>query len=70
MTCTQWGRFILLELYAAIWHPETHAHGWTPESLHNLWEFVALAIPSALLMWSEWWAYEVQVRELVPLCAV
>ncbi|KAF4669544.1 hypothetical protein FOZ61_003778 [Perkinsus olseni] len=60
MTCTQWGRFILLELYAALWHPETHAHGWTPESLHNLWEFVALAIPSALLMWSEWWAYEVQ----------
>ena len=66
-----WARFVLLQLYMqkSSRHPETaQAASFAvflsrlgeATELRGLFEFVALAVPSAGIMWCEWWVYELQ----------
>ena len=73
ISIAHWMRWIFLQAYMHLAdhsaHPETaEACGWRPflkssaEALDakTLIDFTILALPSAALMWCEWWVYELQ----------
>ncbi|KAI9261479.1 mate-domain-containing protein [Phascolomyces articulosus] len=53
-----WIMLILLVLYTWKVKGSEAWGGWTMEAFKNWWPFLRLAIPGALMICSEWWAYQ------------
>ncbi|KAG0171790.1 hypothetical protein DFQ28_006422 [Apophysomyces sp. BC1034] len=56
-----WLMLLLLIAYIKFVDGKEAWGGWTRECLTDLWTFIRLAVPGAVMVCTEWWAFEISV---------